>query len=460
MSETEPSYLKVATDAVDLGAMAAVGTVTFCVYLAIRRFVWRKEHRNSDFKPKPSQVIAHVNQSALGAAVGVNRQNVSLHIKKLEKLGWLKRLNTDGDKTERVYELGFKSKRKNGDDAEIFFADQRLASCRKTFGDSLKKMQMEARAEHTERVLFGPSLVSPARQGLSRQKDKACLAPETSLVSPARHQNRESRNRESSNRESPKSLRGASPSRLRSRRSRGGTPAKSQSATTHDRTHDRTHAATPPPPVPVDPLLPKSKKATKMERIDELKRAVEAAKEKNNAQRAKNTAKSKKKAAALQSVKNLEGGMSRRSGHIKKLYVLWRKLLRDKWPGQREGDFEKWFHVELDRDEREVWKPQKAAGQCSQLVKRFDAKVAENYLRYAVANWEKIHERFKKIDPPVIPTIGFLLAVAAKLVPEMRTVTASKDIEAEVEAWFEAHPGGSLPQELQDRLKSLKVGGG
>lgn len=182
MSEKRPPYLKLPQDFFDLSASAAVGAVTLLVYLHIRRYVWRSGQRRGDFQPKPSQVVAYVNQSALGGAVGVNRQNVSLHIGKLEKLGWLHRLNTNGDKTERVYEVGFRSKKGVGEDAEVYFADQRLAAFRKEVGgEALKTMNAEAKGEALRDFSEAP-LVSSARQGLSHQQDtrieKAGIAKE------------------------------------------------------------------------------------------------------------------------------------------------------------------------------------------------------------------------------------------------------------------------------------------
>lgn len=443
MSEKRPPYLKLPQDFFDLSASAAVGAVTLLVYLHIRRYVWRSGQRRGDFQPKPSQVVAYVNQSALGGAVGINRQNVSLHIGKLEKLHWLRRLNTSGDKTERVYEMGFKAKGGVGEDAEVYFADQRLTAFRKSVGgEALKEMNAESKGE-AHRAFCETPLVSSSRQGLSRQQDKACLASKTRLVLPARHQNRERGNNQRRNSQSVKPLRGASAGAeaARSLRSRAAAPAT-------NKIRDRNSRKRPPPPVPRDPLLHDEEDMNKLEMLRAVEAAAKAKTDKALATKADKRA---------QKTKNLKGADGFKGAPIRRLYDVWYGLVRDKWPDLPEENIGKWWTTRERADGTIERKATKEAGQCQTLVKKFSENAVEGYFKFAVANWEKLRERLKKA--PLIPSVGFLLALSDTLVPESALASQTKSAEDEVEAWCRANPGRNPPAELLARLRGQAAGG-
>jgi DNA-binding MarR family transcriptional regulator len=440
--EKRPPYLKLPQDFFDLSASAAFSAVPLLVYLHIRRYVWRSGLRRGDFQPKPSQVVAYVNQSALGGAVGINRQNVSLHIAKLERLKWLRRLNTSGDKTERVYELGFKAKGV-GEDAEVYFADQCLAAFRKKVGgDALKEMNAEAKGEAL-RAHFESPLVSPERQGLSRQKDKACLARKTRLVSPARHQNRQRGNSQRGNSQSAKPLRGAFADAQAERSLRSRSAASPAMNSKRDRN-------SPPPPVPRDPSSRK-KKGGKVNRF-EMNRAVEvAAKAKTDKAMA---AKAEKRA---QKEKNLAGVPGSKGSPIRRLYDVWYALVREQWPDLPEEHIGKWWSLRERSDGTVERRALKEAGQCQMLVKKYSESAVECYFKYAVSNWGKLRERLKKA--PMIPTVGFLLAISDTLVPESALVARAKSAEDEVEAWCRENPGKNPPADMLARLRGQTAGG-
>lgn len=184
----------------------------------------------------------------------------------------------------------------------------------------------------------------------------------------------------------------------------------------------------------------------------EMLRAVEAA-----AKAKTDKALATKAAKRVQKEKNLGGEPGGKGAPIRRLYDLWHELVREKWPDLPESHIGKWWTVRERADGTVERRATKEAGQCATLVKKFSEGAVEGYFRFAVANWEKLRERLKKA--PMIPTVGFLLAVGDTLVPESALAVQAKSAEDEVEAWCRANPGKNPPAEMLARLRGQAVGG-
>lgn len=83
-------------------------------------------------------------------------------------------------------------------------------------------------------------------------------------------------------------------------------------------------------------------------------------------------------------------------------------------------------------------------GQVDHLVKQYGPEVTELLLRYVIAEWADLNKRMLKGSGGV-PTLGFVVKLHASLSFEAQKWSAIGAIKAEVDAWYDAHPGEMMP---------------
>lgn len=194
------------------------------------------------------------------------------------------------------------------------------------------------------------------------------------------------------------------------------------------------------------------------ETLQKLGVSIEETKARHKATQRANEERRSKNRRAKQSATNLNGSPAAHV-RVKPFEDLWRAELAKKFPDLDMASVGRWFlPYEKTNDNGEkgtAYRPLKEAGQVSTLVKKFDEKRIATYLRWAIANWDKLRTRFGK--SPKLPTIGWLLTLSDALVPEATMTVVAKDVQAEADAWLAAHPDATrLPPDLLARLQAAR----
>lgn len=101
----------------------------------------------------------------------------------------------------------------------------------------------------------------------------------------------------------------------------------------------------------------------------------------------------------------------------------------------------------------------KERGQALKLISAYEGKteIVVAGIQYFIANWERLNKQMFKGNATV-PTLGMLVALHSKLMPEAQRWSELKQLRVEVDQWFKENPGEiALPSELASRYKSSKA---
>lgn len=199
-------FIKERQDAVDLCLERVLPDKTLAVFKAVRRYVWRADPRENH--PARKRIVAQIRQRVIGGHVGLNRTNTNRHIKRLEEMGFLKRLKSTTDEGgELLYELGYRYM--DGEaEREHYWGDDKIDELSK-LAKSLDLKSQDDRADLSQKFFKVPSKypnrgvkkprpdqekeggVPIEAQGVCRKEHRGCADKSTGGVPLSAHINRE-----------------------------------------------------------------------------------------------------------------------------------------------------------------------------------------------------------------------------------------------------------------------------
>lgn len=136
-------------------------------------------------------------------------------------------------------------------------------------------------------------------------------------------------------------------------------------------------------------------------------------------------------------VKNLNS-RGPRTVNTRTVAAVWMETIRSKFPNRR---FAPWAAKEF--------------GQAKRLIDDYgSAEIVVDAVRYMLNRWDTIRARGGKC--PVIPTIGWLLACHASLVPESQAYSQYAPLLVEYEDAWKTNPTKGPPGELRKRYEQAK----
>lgn len=122
-SVEDEQFLKVGYSFIDAGLIEKIGARTLCMYMVLRRFIWRSKKGILARFWKEGLLISSLRQKKIANLAGIQDRTVRRYLEKLKALGWISTMKVD-DRDELVYVLGERIQSRDGEfEGELFYAD-------------------------------------------------------------------------------------------------------------------------------------------------------------------------------------------------------------------------------------------------------------------------------------------------------------------------------------------------